>query len=287
MKLSNISKWILGIGILSILSPFYSAYRQNRETKKSIYESRISYLEQAVPKLDGSALDRDDACEINPEIGGEDSVSLAGLARYDRDDKIKGLLEQGAVRIGKKIYPKFGQSGIRITSGYNEERKLPVGKRRRKKWVENVHYGLDMTSKDSLNRRAPIYATQGVVEFIGRNGKHGRTVVIEINKKENLYEQCSHFSRLNKQIEIGDSVYGGQWLGNMGSSGNSYGSHCHVERFTLPSGINYSAYAENMKRKKKDRIELMVKSYIDPTPWLAENTEKAKKRIRSLASCLK
>ena len=56
--------------------------------------------------------------------------------------------------------------------------------------------------------------------------------------------QMAHMM-LGSPVPHGTVVVGGTPVGQVGSSGNSTGPHCHVEVFYLGSGDNYAEYAQN------------------------------------------
>ena len=72
----------------------------------------------------------------------------------------------------------------------------------------------------------PVYASAaGTVIFAGWSGGLGRLVKI---KHSNGYETWyAHQSAIN--VSVGDTVYQGQQIGRIGSSGNSSGPHLHFE----------------------------------------------------------
>lgn len=50
---------------------------------------------------------------------------------------------------------------------------------------------------------------------------------------------------INSPISTGTVVSAGDYVGKVGTSGNSSGPHCHVEIFYLGDGSNFSSYARN------------------------------------------
>jgi len=85
-------------------------------------------------------------------------------------------------------------------------------------------------------RGTPIYAADGgIVTYAGWKGGYGYVVII--NHNYNGYETFyAHNSKL--LVSVGQTVYKGQQIAKMGSTGNSTGSHCHFE-------IRYNGVAKN------------------------------------------
>ena len=85
------------------------------------------------------------------------------------------------------------------------------------------HKGLDIAGP----RGTPIYASDGgIVTYAGWKSGYGYVVII--NHNYNGYETFyAHNSSL--LVKSGQTVYKGQQIAKMGSTGNSTGSHCHFE----------------------------------------------------------
>lgn len=85
------------------------------------------------------------------------------------------------------------------------------------------HKGLDIAGP----KGTPIYAADGgIVTYAGWMGGYG--YVVRINHNYNGYETFyAHNSKL--LVSVGQTVYKGQQIAKMGSTGNSTGSHCHFE----------------------------------------------------------
>jgi len=103
----------------------------------------------------------------------------------------------------------------RIVSGFGM-RFHPILKYRR------MHYGIDISAPSMT----PIYATaDGVVEFTGRKGTYGNTVMIDHGYGyETLYGHMYEFVVKRKQ-----EVKRGQIIGYVGSTGLSKAPHVHYE----------------------------------------------------------
>ena len=85
-----------------------------------------------------------------------------------------------------------------------------------------MHEGIDMSGASGT----PIYAADGgTVVTAGWYQGYGLAVIIDHqNGYKTLYGHCSSLS-----VSVGDGVYQGQFIANVGSTGNSTGPHLHFE----------------------------------------------------------
>lgn len=60
-----------------------------------------------------------------------------------------------------------------------------------------------------------------------------------------LYGIAAYHMQLGSPIASGTIISGGSQIGNVGSSGNSSGPHCHIEIIYLGDGSNFSYYAQH------------------------------------------
>lgn len=99
------------------------------------------------------------------------------------------------------------------------------------------HTGTDLTMSGAYGK--PVYASAaGTVIFAGWSGGLGRLVKI---KHSNGYETWyAHQSAIN--VSVGDTVYQGQQIGRIGSSGNSSGPHLHFELRINGNAVNAMRY---------------------------------------------
>ena len=85
-----------------------------------------------------------------------------------------------------------------------------------------AHRGLDIDLVTGDNVRAVL---PGKVRFVGYSRGHGRTIVIRhANDVETVYAHLSAY-----EVKVNDEVSAGQIIGSGGNSGNSRGSHLHLE----------------------------------------------------------
>ena len=121
---------------------------------------------------------------------------------------------------GRNLKQAFLRSPLaftRVTSGF-KMRYHPI----KKKWRR--HQGVDFGAR----RGTAIKATSdGKIEFVGRKGGYGKTVVIRHrNRITTLY---AHMSRFHKQARRGARVSQGDVIGYVGSTGWATGPHLHYE----------------------------------------------------------
>lgn len=148
---------------------------------------------------------------INSQI---DNISLALNFEKNNFNEIKTKLE-----LNDKLYdalpaikPASGRYGDKFGMRYH-----PILKIRR------MHYGIDVLA----NTGTPVYAPgKGVIEFAGRKGGHGNTLVIDHGfGYKTLYSHLSKF-----KVKRGQKVNRGDLIALTGSSGRlATGPHLHYE----------------------------------------------------------
>jgi murein DD-endopeptidase MepM/ murein hydrolase activator NlpD len=85
-----------------------------------------------------------------------------------------------------------------------------------------MHTGIDLAASTGTPIRA---ADGGKVIFAGWNGAYGYSVTIDHGgNRTTLYGHCSKLL-----VSVGDSVYQGQHIANVGNTGRSTGPHLHFE----------------------------------------------------------
>ncbi|GGD61675.1 M23 family metallopeptidase [Aurantiacibacter arachoides] len=134
------------------------------------------------------------------------------LMRWGREGRFYDAAGEGELREGL-IQPVPGA----ISSRFGMRRHPILGYRR-------MHSGLDFRASSGT----PIYAaTNGVVNFAGRNGGYGNFV--RIRHPGNLSTGYAHMSRI--AVSNGQNVRRGQVIGYVGSTGLSTGPHLHYEMY--------------------------------------------------------
>mgnify|MGYP006284158999 CR=1 FL=1 len=85
-----------------------------------------------------------------------------------------------------------------------------------------AHKGIDI---DLYTGDKVMAMLDGKVRFVGWHGGHGRVIIVRhYNGLETIY---AHLSRYN--VKVNETVKKGQVIGRGGNSGNSRGSHVHIE----------------------------------------------------------
>lgn len=133
--------------------------------------------------------------------------------------KINGAVSQGSVVEGTvykmRVFAMPVLNG-KITShfGYRRDPFNPN--------LKNFHSGLDLSAPVGT----PIIASSdGVVEFTGRNGGYGNTIIIRHKDGyKTVYAHCSTIT-----VSPGDHVKMGTVIGSVGRTGTATGAHLHFE----------------------------------------------------------
>ena len=90
-----------------------------------------------------------------------------------------------------------------------------------------MHTGVDI----SAQRGTPVVAAaSGVVCFVGHWAAYGK--IVEIDHGNGLITRYAHLDKYT--VKIGDRVYSGEQIGNVGRTGRTTGAHLHFE--TLVNG---------------------------------------------------
>lgn len=118
----------------------------------------------------------------------------------------------------RKAFLRMPVDFARISSRFNLARKHPVLNKIR------AHKGVDYAAKTGTPIRA---SGDGKVQFIGRKGGYGNTVVLQHGS--NITTLYAHMSRFNSKLKNGSRVSQGQVIGYIGSSGLATGPHLHYE----------------------------------------------------------
>lgn len=131
---------------------------------------------------------------------------------------------------GRSLKKAFLKSPLRyryISSGFTTKRFHPVLK------VNRPHLGVDYAAP----RGTPVMAaSDGTVKFVGWNGGHGKTVIIQHrNGYSTLY---GHLSSYGEGIRKGKKVAQGEMIGRVGSTGLSTGPHLHYTLMRHGKPIN-------------------------------------------------
>lgn len=98
-----------------------------------------------------------------------------------------------------------------------------------------MHYGVDLAAPTGT----PVHAmTSGTIVFAGwDNTGFGNSIVIQ--NWDGTFTRYGHMSRYSGYV--GKHVAPGDYVGNVGSTGNSTGSHLHVQMYTRSPYMNFNA----------------------------------------------
>ncbi len=89
-------------------------------------------------------------------------------------------------------------------------------------WGTNIHTGLDFDAPYGSVVRS---TRMGTVSFAGWAGPYGNCVVV--NHGNGLQTRYAHMSHMS--VTVGEHVWAGQQVGNLGNTGNTTGPHLHFE----------------------------------------------------------
>lgn len=153
-------------------------------------------------------------------FGRDEAATSSSLWGEGKCDPVSG----GLVGTGTYVWP----SSEHFISGYEYS-------------PEINHWGIDIGG-DTGN---PIYATDsGVVVYAGWNALgYGNVVAVDHGQNENgasVQSVYAHLSAIN--VACGASVYQGNIIGYMGSTGNSSGPHLHFELIVGSTKVNPHQY---------------------------------------------
>lgn len=99
------------------------------------------------------------------------------------------------------------------------------------------HSGVDLTMSGAYGK--PVYASaSGTVVFAGWSGGYGKC--IRISHANGYTTYYAHLSSID--VSVGASVYQGQQIGRIGSTGNSSGPHLHFELRINGAAVNPLKY---------------------------------------------
>jgi len=145
-------------------------------------------------------------------------VEIRGKKHYriknDKDDKYYDEKGRGFT---KTYFFKIPLTYKRISSKFTKKRWHPVLKRYR------AHLGTDFAAP----RGRKIYAAgDGKIEFKGRRGGYGNTIII--NHQNGYKTLYAHQNGFRKGLKRGSRVKKGQHIGYVGNTGLSSGPHLHL-----------------------------------------------------------
>ncbi|MGN0658139.1 MAG: LysM peptidoglycan-binding domain-containing M23 family metallopeptidase [Emergencia sp.] len=140
-------------------------------------------------------------------------------------ETIKKAVKKIVVK-GTKPVPKTAPTGhlIMPVSGYTLTSEFGW------RWGR-MHEGIDLACPTGTTIRA---ADGGTVTYAGWYSGYGLFIEIDHGGgKKTRYGHCNSID-----VSVGEQVYQGQKIGEVGNTGNSYGSHCHFEVTINGSPVN-------------------------------------------------
>jgi murein DD-endopeptidase MepM/ murein hydrolase activator NlpD len=159
----------------------------------------------------------------------------------------------------KKVQSSGGLDNVIAASGWTNP--VPGATRSAGTWNYSsggVHLGYDFAASigttivaaangvviNSANG-CPTYGGLGNTCGSQYGGSHagGNQVYLLVKVNGNLYAMKYLHMKLNTPISTGTTVSAGTKIGEVGSSGNSSGGHCHIEIFYLGDASNFASYA--------------------------------------------
>ncbi len=189
--------------------------------EKGTYAEKVKY--KTVYKDDKTMYEGDKKV-IQKGINGK-RVVTARITRENGDVVDKEILQTKTIKKmvkkivlrGTKPVPKTAPTGhlIMPVSGYTLTSEFGW------RWGR-MHEGLDLACPTGTTIRA---ADGGTVVYAGWYSGYG--LFIEIDHGGGKHTRYGHCSAIS--VSVGDKVYQGQKIGEVGNTGNSFGSHCHFE----------------------------------------------------------
>ncbi len=175
------------------------AIQQQLEDQMDAYEEQIRQQAASGSHGDGKPSEEESGGETGGETGGE-----SGNTDIEGADFAWPLMDVA-----------YG-SGAYISSDYGPRTDPYTG----------FHKGLDITCGGAQGKR--ICAARGgtvIVAAYGWNGGYGNYIIIDHGDGlSTLYAHCESLS-----VSVGEQVSRGQFIANVGNTGNSFGPHCHFE----------------------------------------------------------
>lgn len=189
--------------------------------EKATYAEKVKYKTET---REDDTMYENDSKVIQEGVNGKQVVT-ARITRENGEIVDKDVLETEVIQKpvkkivvkGTKKLPKTAPTGTFImpVSGYTLTSEFGW------RWGRN-HDGIDL----ACSTGTPIHASDGgTVVYAGWYSGYG--LFIEIDHGGGIHSRYGHCNEIN--INKGDKVYQGQKIGEVGNTGNSYGSHCHFE----------------------------------------------------------
>lgn len=217
IKLSN------SVSALTVVTVEKSTFAETVEFKTKYKESSSMYEGDSQVEQNGANGKRVVTARITRENG----------KQVDRQDLQSSTIKEPVTKIiikGTKPRPKTLPTGTFIipVSGYSLTSEYGW------RWGR-MHDGVDLACPTGTTIRA---SDGGTVIYAGWYSGYG--LFIEVSHGSGVTTRYGHCSAIN--VSVGEKVYQGQKIGEVGNTGNSYGSHCHWEIKINGSTVNPLAY---------------------------------------------
>lgn len=180
----------------------------------------------------------------------------AAVYAMRKNGKWKYFFEDGSAVRGKLSNNVFGQPlrGQLSISSHFGMRKHPIFKKYK------FHSGVDFRARHGT----PVFAIyDGVVTRASTFGGYGKCV--DVKHPSGYVSRYAHLSGYN--VKVGDKVRQGNVIAYVGSSGNSTGSHLHLELSRYNKCLNplsVKMIPESSEKGNCDKRELgMLKKYVE------------------------
>lgn len=177
-------------------------------------------------------------------VGGTDLASVAPLARrttvVSRDSRRDAATQQAEAALQAEIERKAAEQHAALQA-FAKAAEKQSAKIKENRWVlpldsyritatyglsshlwSSVHTGLDFSAPSGT----PIHSVaNGVVTETGYDGSYGNKTVITLDDGTEVW----YCHQTTIDVSVGDTVRGGDYIGTVGSTGNSTGPHLHLE----------------------------------------------------------
>ncbi|MGF6376375.1 murein DD-endopeptidase MepM/ murein hydrolase activator NlpD [Clostridiales Family XIII bacterium PM5-7] len=192
-----------------------------KTVEKSTFAEKVKYKTEY---RESSSMYKGDEKVLQKGVNGK-RVVTARLTRVNGEVVKKVVLQSETIKKsvkrivvkGTKAVPKTAPTGRFIIPVTGYTLTSPFGWR----WGR-MHEGVDLACPTGTTIRA---SDGGTVVYAGWYSGYG--LFIDIDHGGGIHTRYGHCNSIN--VSVGQKVYQGQKIGEVGNTGNSYGSHCHFE----------------------------------------------------------
>ena len=199
-------------------------YLTIKVTQYEYYEAQIPY---EVEYIDDSSMWKGDTSVVTEGVyGTADTTALVTYINNEETEReitmqiVTSQPQSAVYKRGTKERPSWAPTG-----SFSWPTNGTISSRYGYRYIfgsSDFHTGLDIANSYGTN----IYAADGgVVVKAGWSGNYGYLVVIDHQNGYQTY--YAHNSSL--LVSVGDKVYKGEHIAEMGSTGRATGNHCHFE----------------------------------------------------------